>query len=63
MKIDFSFPEYSNSYIITHDFRIDNAKQHRRYGSIDYDMVIGRDLLHLLRINDEFETASIRWKN
>ena len=54
VKIDFSFPEFSTSKIITHEFRIDNANQHRRYGSIGYDMVIGRDLLHSLGINDEF---------
>ena len=62
VKVDFSFPEFSNSKIITHEFRIDNANRNRRYGSIGYDMVIGRDLLHPLGINDEFETASIRWK-
>ncbi len=63
VKIDFSLPEFSNSKIITHEFRVDNANQHRRYGSIGYDMIIGRDLLHPLGINDEFETSSVRWKD
>jgi hypothetical protein len=63
VRIDFSLPEFSESKIITHEFRIDSSNRHRKYGSIGYDVVFGRDLLHILGINDDFETASIRWKD
>ena len=63
VKLNFSLPEFSESKIITSDFRIDDINQHKQYGNIGYDMVIGRDILHPLGLSEDFATATIQWSD
>ena len=54
-KIDFFLSEFSDSRKITHDFHVVNTVLP------SYDMIIGRDLMHLLKLDVQFSTGSLDW--
>ena len=55
-------PEFSESKIINHSFRINQTKDHK-YGSLGYDMImiIGHNLLRKLGIQNDFANDLVHW--
>jgi hypothetical protein len=58
-EIEFTLPAFHENRKITCSAYVDES----HHESSNYDMIIGRDLLHLLGINLLFDTAEIPWDN
>jgi hypothetical protein len=58
-EIEFTLPEFHENRKITCSAYVDES----HHESSNYDMIIGRDLLHSLGINLPFDTAEISWDN
>ena len=54
-KLDFFLSEFSYSRKITHDFHVVNTVLP------SYDMIVGRDLMHFLKLDMQFNTSSLNW--
>jgi hypothetical protein len=57
--IKFTLPAFHENRILTCNACVDES----HHESSNYDMIIGRDLLHSLGINLLFDTAEISWDN
>jgi hypothetical protein len=57
--IEFTLPAFHENRTITCNAYVDES----HHESSNYDMIIGRDLLHSLGINLLFDTAEISWDN
>ncbi len=55
--INFALPEFFSTHTITWETHV------RMIENINYDMIIGRDLLDYLGIDVCFSTSSIKWEN
>jgi hypothetical protein len=57
--IEFTLPAFHEHRKISCNAYVDESPQE----SCNYEIIIGRDILHSLGINLLFETAEIRWDN
>jgi transposase InsO family protein len=58
-EIDFTLPAFHENRTISCNVYVDESN----VGDSNYDMIIGRDLMHSLGINLLFDTAQISWDN
>ena len=56
VKVQFTLPEFYETTIIQHEMHVFKTK-------LNYDMIIGRDLLHTLGINLNFQELEISWND
>ena len=54
-KLTFNLPEFTSSRLITHKFHV---MEEILPG---YDMIIGRDLMELLKLDVKFSTSTVEW--
>ena len=58
-EIEFTLPAFHPNRMITCNAHVDESQE----GETNYDMIIGRDLMHSLGINLLFDTAEMSWDN
>ena len=54
-KLVFSLPEFSNSRLITHNFHVMDEVLP------GYHMIIGRDLMQLLKLDNKYSSDTLEW--
>ena len=58
VKVYFFMPVFSSSKIINNQFHVDNDKGE---SDIGYEMIIGRDLMVQLGLEDNFKRQVLQW--
>jgi len=58
-EIEFSLPAFHENRVVSCNAYVDESP----HDSCNYDIIIGRDLMHSLGINLLFDTAEISWDN
>ena len=58
MKLTITLDEFGRNTKINHAFNLDKNKD-----GIEYDMIIGRDLLNELNIDVRFSDGTIKWED